>query len=947
MANKNKIIGQAQKFITKGQWDKAVKELQKLVAEDPKDVRTLLKLGDVYSKKGDRDNATKVYKQVAESYSDQGFFLKAVAVYKQILKHDPKHLQVTLKLAELYEHLGLTSEAMVQYHRASQIQEEQGNQKETLDVLKRMVDLDADNVASRIKLAETFSRENRVPEAISEFEKAADVLKKQNRTDDYIKVAERLVYHDQSRLDVIKELARLYLDRGDAKRGLAKLQICFKAQPRDLEVLKMLSQAFTALGQHQKTIFVFKELARIYQDSGKLAEANEVVQQILQLDPNDPDARAMLAGESSSNKAASPSFFPPVIAPSTPPPPAAALNDWSVPSQPGYPFGSTPAPSLEARPSPRTPSLAPRPPPPPPADDTRPRANAVGATPPPAGATGREAAQINKILTETDVYIKYGLREKALSHLRRVFELDPDNVEAYRKMRDIFRAMGDTGRAAEALANLMHVHHRRGETKEMEAVRAELGKLVPGHPLIAAGIPGALPGPLSTREDSGAFSVDIDEDAAEPAEESISYAMEDEPLDVGPADDLLGDVPLEPVLETDTDRRRRPLISDLQAPSALPEDDLPEANSGLIMLSDVETGAEEDSRPSFAEEVEEDSSAEEVEEEEIPTPVRDEIDPFSGNERSEITARNALDEARREVTDRSDIQDIFARRPQIAPLPREVTLRSDAELTTTPAGEPPLLDGVDADLIGDLDAAEEAPAAHEEVDGDELDEAEFLIEAGLTEEAREAVQSLLERWPDLPRVKDMLSRVEALEREEEAEATEDEEATNPLTDAFTLPLDGLPLPADDGTTPEDRYDQGMLFKEIGRLDDAIREFRGAARHPVRELQSLEMIGHCLMEKGSAKDAVAYFSRALERGAEGISATNLKYEIGNAYDTVGDQENARDWFSQCHQDDPDHRDVTDRLDRLGGPRPPGGKTKGNGVSGSRKAPSSKKSKITYL
>ena len=65
VTNKNKIINQAQKFIQKGQWDKAIKELQKLVAEDPSDVRTLLKLGDVYAKKGERDQATKVYKQVA------------------------------------------------------------------------------------------------------------------------------------------------------------------------------------------------------------------------------------------------------------------------------------------------------------------------------------------------------------------------------------------------------------------------------------------------------------------------------------------------------------------------------------------------------------------------------------------------------------------------------------------------------------------------------------------------------------------------------------------------------------------------------------------------------------------------------------------------------------------------------------------------------------------
>ena len=52
--NKNKVIAAAQKFQQKGQLDKAIKELQRLVDEDPKDVRTLLKIGDLHTKKGDR-----------------------------------------------------------------------------------------------------------------------------------------------------------------------------------------------------------------------------------------------------------------------------------------------------------------------------------------------------------------------------------------------------------------------------------------------------------------------------------------------------------------------------------------------------------------------------------------------------------------------------------------------------------------------------------------------------------------------------------------------------------------------------------------------------------------------------------------------------------------------------------------------------------------------------
>ena len=115
MANKNKILSAAQKHIQKGNYDRAIRELKKLTDEDPKDVRTLLKIGDLYTKKGAMDEAIQVYQQVAEFYSEQGFFLKAVAVYKTVMKHVPTHLDVANKLAELYEHLGLVQEAMGQY----------------------------------------------------------------------------------------------------------------------------------------------------------------------------------------------------------------------------------------------------------------------------------------------------------------------------------------------------------------------------------------------------------------------------------------------------------------------------------------------------------------------------------------------------------------------------------------------------------------------------------------------------------------------------------------------------------------------------------------------------------------------------------------------------------------------------------------------------------------
>src|SRR6201987_1208369 len=105
----------ARKFVDKGQIDKAGKEYLRIVQEDPKDVRIWLKIGDLYARKNAKQDAIETYLKVARFYHEQGFFLKAVAVYKQILKLDPRLVDVILKLAELYCPLGLMSDAVQHY----------------------------------------------------------------------------------------------------------------------------------------------------------------------------------------------------------------------------------------------------------------------------------------------------------------------------------------------------------------------------------------------------------------------------------------------------------------------------------------------------------------------------------------------------------------------------------------------------------------------------------------------------------------------------------------------------------------------------------------------------------------------------------------------------------------------------------------------------------------
>src|SRR5437762_12758778 len=291
--DKNKVIESASKLIVKGQFEKAVKEYQRVLEVDPDDVRVLQKLAELYQKMKKQSEAADCFEKVARTYAAQGFYLKAVALYKQVLKV-VERVEVNVRLAELSQQLGLMGDATKEWQTVASHYEKDGDAKASLDTLKQLVDLDPDNVAARIRLGEQYARQDNLIEAVAELRRAAQYLQRNGRTDDYLRVAERISHLDQGDVTLAKELAESYLSRGDSKRARAKLQTCFKANPRDLGTLQMLARAFQELGQVSKTVSVLKELARVHLDSARNEEARRTYQQALELAPDDQEVKAGL-----------------------------------------------------------------------------------------------------------------------------------------------------------------------------------------------------------------------------------------------------------------------------------------------------------------------------------------------------------------------------------------------------------------------------------------------------------------------------------------------------------------------------------------------------------------------------------------------------------------------------------------------------------------------------
>ncbi len=414
--DKNKLIQAATKFVQKGQFDRAIKEYQKIVDGDPKDTRILQKIGELHQKRGDNGQAAQTLIKVAETYAADGFFLKATAVYKQVLKLNPGLLATNLKLAELYQQLGLLSDALQQYQVLAAAYEQNGDATGAIETLKKIVELDPDNIAGRIRYAETCARDSRNDDAVAEFKRVATLLKERNRGEEYVKVAERIAYLDPNDVPLCRELASVYLAKGDVKRALAKLQGCFKIDPHDVATLTLLARAFESLGQTAKTITVYKELAKVHAAADRVDDEEAVWKKILALDPSDSDARG---------------------------------RGLKEPERVRADFGAVAAPPA--------------------------RADAEPASRAPGGAS----ETVQRLLIEMGVYLKYGLHSKAAEHLDKILAIAPDDLAAHEKGRELYVAMGNKPRAADELVALVRLSLAAGDPDEARRYLDGLQSLLP------------------------------------------------------------------------------------------------------------------------------------------------------------------------------------------------------------------------------------------------------------------------------------------------------------------------------------------------------------------------------------------------------------------------------------------------------------------------------------
>lgn len=269
--------------------------MERLVAAEPDDIKLRLELADLFARAEDRDKAVEQLLYVARKYEKDGFGLKAMGCHLQVMRLSPNNRDSAMALGRHYTEHGLYGEAARAFERAFG---STTDKSERLNIISALLDLDPDNLADRVRLAEALSAQGMLQESARELRRVADVLEHKAGDQDYPRIAERLLYHQPDDPVVAKRLAAIYVAQEEPQRALPKLRKAYEARPEDLEVLGLLVDTFSQLGQVHKSVAVLKEMARLYDVGGLVHERDECWSKVLSLDPNDPQAREALGQQS-------------------------------------------------------------------------------------------------------------------------------------------------------------------------------------------------------------------------------------------------------------------------------------------------------------------------------------------------------------------------------------------------------------------------------------------------------------------------------------------------------------------------------------------------------------------------------------------------------------------------------------------------------------------------
>jgi tetratricopeptide (TPR) repeat protein len=256
----------ADKALKTGKVDAAIAEYVKIVEAQPRDWNSANTLGDLYVRTNKLEKGVEQYTRIADHLAEEGFYSKALAVYKKILKLKPDHEYAMLKSGDLAAKQGTLADAKQFYNQVAERRNARGDRKGATEVAIKLGTLDPEDLGARMRAAQLAAGMGDTATALREFREVAAKFEKADK-------------------------------RAEA---LAPLQLAYDLDKSDERTRSRLFSAYLA-GEPEKARAVakgageLKELIAALEAAGQADLVLEVMGDMAAADPADVETRANLA----------------------------------------------------------------------------------------------------------------------------------------------------------------------------------------------------------------------------------------------------------------------------------------------------------------------------------------------------------------------------------------------------------------------------------------------------------------------------------------------------------------------------------------------------------------------------------------------------------------------------------------------------------------------------
>jgi pilus assembly protein FimV len=521
--NKSKFVESAQKLLNQGKVAQAIAEYQQILKHEPRDQVTLMTVGELYIRQVETFQAIDYFERLAQIFVGDGFLTKAIAVYKRIAKLAPEEIRPLEKLADLYVQQGVMSEARPLFLQLAEIHLKNNLQPEAVALLKKLLTAEPDNLRIQIRLADLYQAMGQSKEALEAYIAAAQRALARGDQAECERLVEKAIKIEPNNLAAVTLKARMYAAQGHLAQasqtladvpGLEKggeqaellldlylkeskweqaselaLRV-FDLDPKKFSPVQKLVESLLDADQGERAMAILDHTRMPLVDTGE----HELIGRLLnglaermptRLEPLEwlvetygrtsdsfrlPDALAHLGDAlvAANQMERAKQVFEQLVEREPESDPARRKLD-DVLRKMGLletPAAGIPVPEMHS------PAELAMPPAPKVRPDFVPAAKEVVALP--AASSGEppldEDTQkfIAQSLTDVDLFASYGLTQKAIGLLEAILRRAPRHTPTLEKLLDFVLGAGDDRRTAELAAQLAQIHTERGDTRSSE-----------------------------------------------------------------------------------------------------------------------------------------------------------------------------------------------------------------------------------------------------------------------------------------------------------------------------------------------------------------------------------------------------------------------------------------------------------------------------------------------